>query len=88
MADTHRIHLVRPSQVPSKPKSLEPADIASHALTIAKECTETLNALQDYSEMTIGQISAQLAQLEIIALRVMAQKARQSEQCHDHETAG
>ena len=75
MADTHRIHLVRPSQAP---QSLDPADIASHALTIAKECTETLNALQDYSEMMIRQMSAELAQLEIIALRAMAEKARQS----------
>ena len=73
MADTHSIHLVRPSQ--PKP-NLDSADIALQALAIAKECSEALSALCDYHQMACANLSASLAQLEIAALRAIAKKAR------------
>jgi hypothetical protein len=60
VADSHRIHLVNSSQ--SKPKRTDSADITSRMLAIAKECSETLSALQDYHEMMVAQMSTQLAQ--------------------------
>ena len=72
MADTHRIHLVRSPQ-PSKP-NLDPKDIASEALAIAKEVSEQLSNLQDYHDMMANHIHAHLAQLEILALRAIARR--------------
>ena len=69
MANSQGIHLVRPSQ--PKP-NLD--DIASQALAIAKECTEQLSNLQDHHEMMVREIAANLAQLEIVALRSMARR--------------
>jgi hypothetical protein len=75
MADTHRIHLVRsPQDQASKPQTLDAKDIASQALAIAKECTEQLSNFQDYHEMMVQQLAANLAQLEIVALRSMARR--------------
>jgi hypothetical protein len=71
MANSQGIHLVRPSQ--PKP-NFDPKDIASQALAIAKECTEQLSNLQDYHEMMVREIAANLAQLEIVALRSMARR--------------
>ena len=42
----------------------------------AKEYSEQLANLQDYHQMMVQQIAAQLAQLEIIALRAIAQRGR------------
>ena len=74
MADTYHssIHLVKPKSSP-KP-NLDPKDIASQALAIAKECTEQLSNLQDHHEMMVREIAANLAQLEIVALRSMARR--------------
>jgi hypothetical protein len=76
MANSQGIHLVRPSQ-PSKP-NLDPRDIASQALSIAKECSEALSELQDYHDQMAAQIHAHLAQLEILALRAIAARGRRS----------
>jgi len=77
MADTHSsIHLVRPPQDRTSKPNLDPKDIASEALAITKECSEQLSNLQDYHEMMVQQIAAELAQLEIIALRAIAQRGR------------
>jgi len=61
---------------PSLPDPLDPKDIASQTLAIAKECSEQLANLQDYHQMMVQQIAAELAQLEIIALRAIAQRGR------------
>jgi len=71
------IHIVPRSQVlSSTPDPLDAKDITSQVLTIAKECTEQLANLQDYHQMMVQQIAAELTQLEIIALRAIAQRGR------------
>jgi hypothetical protein len=80
MADSNCIHLVREDH-PTTP-NLEPPDIVQQALAIARECTETLDSLQAYESQMIAQLSAQIAQLEIVALRAIARKGGGHESPH------
>ena len=78
MADSHSIHLVRSPQVPQKPQSLEPADIASQVLAVVRECSQALADFEQYQDCLIRDMSSHLSQLELAALRTMTRKARRS----------
>ena len=75
MANTHSIHLV--SKTP-KPQPLDPADIAAAVLDTVRECSKALRDMEEYQEWLIGQMSGELKQLEVVALRTITRKARQS----------
>jgi hypothetical protein len=78
VADSHSIHLVRSPQVPSKPQLLDPADIAGQVLAVVRECSQALADFEQYQDCLIRDMSSQLSQLELAALRAMARKARRS----------
>jgi hypothetical protein len=79
LADTHSIHLVRSPQVqPSKPQQLDPADIAAEALDVVRECRVALSEFEEYQVSIFGELAARLNQLEVSAIRSIAQKARRS----------
>ena len=81
MAETnsHRIHLVRPPQdQDSKPQPLDAKDIAGEALTIVWECRVALSEAEEYFSMIAGELAGKLNQLELEALRSLAEKARRS----------
>lgn len=71
------IHLVTP-QVPRKPQPLDAADIAAEVLDTVRECTKSLRDFSEYHEWLISQMSGELKQLEVVALRTMTRKARRS----------
>lgn len=67
------IHLVTP-QVSPKPQSLDPADIAASVLETVRECTKALRDFEEYQQWAVGQMSGQLYDLELAALRAMARR--------------
>ena len=74
MASGNRsIHLVTP-QVPQKPQSLDPADIAAAVLKTVRDCAKALRDFEDYQQWAVGQMSGQLHDLELAALRAMARR--------------
>ena len=76
MADTHSIYLV--PKLPQKPQPLNSADIAAEVLKTVRECQGALSDFQEYQEHLTRQLSAHLSSLEMVALRAIARKARQS----------
>jgi hypothetical protein len=72
--NTRQIHLVRPPQ----PNQLDPADIAAAVLDTVRECSKALRDMEEYQQWLIGQMSGELKQLEVVALRAMTRKARRS----------
>jgi hypothetical protein len=78
VANSHSIHLVRSPQAPPKPQPLDVADIAAAVLDTVRECSKALRDMEEYQEWLIGQMSGELKQLEVVALRAMTQKARRS----------
>ena len=79
MAESYsdRIHIVRPPQAqPSKPQPLDPADIAGEALSVVRECRVALAEFEEYQVSIFAELAARLNQLEIVAIRSIAQKAR------------
>ena len=74
MANSHSIHLVRSPQVSPKPQPLDPADIAAAVLDTVRECSKALRDMEQYQEWLISQMSGELKQLEVVALRTMARR--------------
>ena len=81
MAETnsHRLFLVRPSQEPpSTPQPLDAKDIAAEVFDVIRECRVALAECEEYMAMIRGELASRLNQLEVVALRSMAEKARRS----------
>jgi hypothetical protein len=78
VANSHSIHLVRSPQAPPKPQPLDAADIAAAVLDTVRECSKALRDMEEYQEWLIGQMSGELKQLEVVALRAMTRKAGRS----------
>ena len=74
MAKTHSIHLVSKTPKPN----LDPADIAAAVLETVRDCSKALRDMSEYQEWLIGQMSGELKQLEVAALRTMTKKASRS----------
>jgi hypothetical protein len=75
VANTYSIHLVPKTP---KPQPLDPADIAAAVLDTVRECSKALRDMEEYQEWLISQMSGELKQLEVVALRAMTKKARRS----------
>ena len=74
MATSNRsIHIVTP-QVSPKRQSLDPADIAASVLETVRECAKAPRDFEDYQQWAVGQMSGQLHDLELAALRAMARR--------------
>lgn len=71
-SDFTRIHLIKPG--PPKPQKLDAKDIAATVLETVRECGRALTNVQEYTEWAAGQMSAELHQLELCALRAMARR--------------
>jgi hypothetical protein len=78
VANSHSIHLVRSPQAPPKSQPLDAADIAAAVLDTVRECSKALRDMEEYQEWLISQMSGELKQLEVVALRAMTRKARKS----------
>lgn len=74
--NSHRIHLVRPPQEP-KPQPLDAKDIAAEVFDVIRECRVALAECEEYQSMICGELASRLNQMEVIAMRSTAQRARQ-----------